>query len=64
MKTKTYKHLLPKKSEICLHYGQIYANVKNIKGFINMLTKKYIKDNLIWKNIIKYYIKIIWIPII
>ena len=47
MKTKTYKHLLPTKSEICSYYGQIYANVKNIKGLINMLTKKYIKDNLI-----------------
>ena len=49
MKISTYKHLLPTKSEICSHYGQIYSNVKNIKGFINMLTKKYIEDNLIWK---------------
>jgi len=47
IKIKTYKHLLPTKSEICSHYGQIYANVKNIKGFINILTKKYIEDNLI-----------------
>lgn len=47
MKIDNYKHLLPSKSEICSHYGQIYANVKDIKGFIKMLTKKYIKDNLI-----------------
>ena len=44
IKIKTYKHLLPTKSEICSHYGQIYANVKNIKGYVNMLTKKYIKE--------------------
>lgn len=47
MKISNYKHLLPTKREICSHYGQIYENVKHMKEFINMLTKKYIEDNLI-----------------
>jgi len=47
MNVKNYKKQLPSKREICSYYGQIYKNVKHIKGFINVLTRRYIKDNLI-----------------
>jgi hypothetical protein len=47
IKISKYKNQLPTKREICSHYGQIYENIKNIKGYINVLTKKYIIDNLI-----------------
>ena len=47
IKITNYKNQLPTKKEICSHYGQKYENVKNIKILINILTKNYIKDNLI-----------------
>jgi hypothetical protein len=47
MNVNKYKKQLPSKREICSHYGQIYKNVKHIKRFINVLTRRYIKDNLI-----------------